>query len=129
MSRANTSELVGAVAYVHASAEDVTVPDKIWRFHWRNPGTSPVFYATLLRTQTMRRRMSSLASGSGGSMKNISKVKLEAMPIPNVSAKNQQAFAAKVKAIQEERDLVATALEADNELFNALQYRAFRGEL
>jgi type I restriction enzyme S subunit len=77
----------------------------------------------------MRRRISELASGSGGSMKNISKAKLQAMLVPKVSAAEQQAFAAKVEAIQAERSRITTALKADDELFAALQYRAFRGEL
>lgn len=129
MSRANTTELVGAVTYVSVPTDALVLPDKIWRFDWREADSSPLFYATLLRTPTMRSRISGLSNGSGASMKNIAKSKLEQMPLPYVSASEQQTFAEKVEAIQTERSRVARALEADDELFAALQYRAFRGEL
>ncbi|WP_205881469.1 restriction endonuclease subunit S [Leucobacter coleopterorum] len=129
ISRANTTELVGAVAYVSEDPGSVVLPDKIWRFNWKSEDSAPLFYATLLRSPSMRRRISELASGSGGSMKNISKAKLQAMHVPKVEAAEQQAFAEKVEAIQAERSRITSALKADDKLFAALQYRAFRGEL
>jgi len=54
---------------------------------------------------------------------------IKRMPLPLPSLAVQQEFAAKVEAIHAERARVARALEADDELFAALQHRAFRGEL
>ena len=54
---------------------------------------------------------------------------IKSMPLPIPSLATQQAFATKVDAIRTQRDRVARALEADDQLFAALQHRAFRGEL
>ncbi|MGV9768016.1 restriction endonuclease subunit S [Microbacterium sp. NPDC003461] len=58
---------------------------------------------------------------------NMGIIKRMPLPLPSLAA--QQEFAAKVEAIHAERARVARALEADDELFAALQHRAFRGEL
>src|SRR5699024_8299180 len=50
MSRANTTELVGAVAYVHDTPSNLALPDKIWRFDWREPESVPLFYHALFQT-------------------------------------------------------------------------------
>lgn len=62
-------------------------------------------------------------------MKNVSKVKLEAMPIPRVPVSAQGEFAARAEQVNAQRELVEKALAADDELFASLQARAFRGEL
>ena len=36
-SRANTSELIGATAFVKAPPPDLLLPDKLWRFKWYSP--------------------------------------------------------------------------------------------
>ncbi|OCG76491.1 restriction endonuclease subunit S [Microbacterium sediminis] len=58
---------------------------------------------------------------------DISRTKSLLLPLPPLRL--QQEFADKVEAIHAERARVARALEADDELFAALQHRAFRGEL
>ena len=72
MSRANTTELVGAVAYVSSTPPNLALPDKVWRFEWK-VAAEPIFYHALLSTPSIRRRISRLSSGTGGSMKNVSK--------------------------------------------------------
>lgn len=128
MSRANTTEMVGAVAYVETAPKNVCLPDKVWRFVWKIP-SEPRFYQALLSTPAMRRRISRLSSGTGGSMKNVSKAKLEAMPLPAVPYSDQQRFVQHIEVLDRERTTVQRALEADGELFASLQSRAFRGEL
>lgn len=130
MSRANTTELVGAVAYVHEAPDNLALPDKIWRFDWRDPDRSaPVFYHALFQTMSVRRRLSRLSSGTGGSMKNVSKAKLESMPLPRVSAAQQSAFADRVDLVHARRLVMQQAAAALDELFASLQSRAFQGRL
>lgn len=123
ISRANTTELVGAVAYVDQEPTNVALPDKVWRFVWADPESVPLFYWTLFRTPSIRRRISQLSSGTGGSMKNISKAKLDKLELPAVSPHQQREFARRMAAIPR--------VEADqfDTLFASLQSRAFRGEL
>jgi type I restriction enzyme S subunit len=129
MSRANTAELVGAVAYVANTPSNMALPDKIWRFQWRESGSDPLFYQALLQSPSIRRHISKMASGTGGSMKNLAKAKLETLELPAVDFKRQREFASHVKQIDAHRATVQRALAADDELFASLQSRAFRGEL
>lgn len=128
MSRANTTELVGAVAYVVDAPPNLALPDKVWRFDWK-VAAEPVFYRALLRTPSMRRKLSRLASGTGGSMKNISKTKLESMPVPLIPLSQQRSFVERATKVAQQAQHVQSALAADDELFASLQSRAFRGEL
>jgi len=76
-SRANTTELVGAVAYVERTPPNLLLPDKLWRFVWRDPAAvEPLFVRTLFHTPAVRREIARRATGTSGSMKNISQEKL-----------------------------------------------------
>ncbi|MEX3654814.1 restriction endonuclease subunit S [Mycolicibacterium fortuitum] len=123
MSRANTTELVGAVAHVDVCPTNLALPDKIWRFVWHDPESVPVYYWALFRNHSIRCQISRLSSGTGGSMKNISKAKLEQLELPRTSILNQHEFARRIAAIPRPQ-----TREFD-ELFDSLQSRAFRGEL
>lgn len=128
MSRANTTELVGAVALVSTTPPNLALPDKVWRFDWKTDA-EPVFWHALMGTATVRRRISRLASGTGGSMKNISKAKLELMPLPRIEMDQQLKFADRSSRVELNRVLVERALAAEDALFLSLQTRAFRNEL
>lgn len=129
MSRANTSELVGATAYVGSVGRNIALPDKVWKFQWKIPGQNPIFYHSLLSSNLVRGRISALSSGSGGSMKNISKSKLLSMEIPEVSPERQRDYADFAESIYARRRIAMRQLENLIELSNSLQSRAFRGEL
>lgn len=123
ISRANTAELVGAVAYVPACPPNLVLPDKIWRFVWKDTASVPLYYWALLSTPALRRRISRLSSGTGGSMKNISKAKLEQLELPYADPAQQRAFQKRLAAVP------APSVTEFDELFSALQSRAFSGEL
>ncbi|MDF2561225.1 MAG: Type restriction-modification system, specificity subunit [Microbacterium sp.] len=129
MSRANTTELVGAVTFVESDPGNVVLPDKIWKFAWLNSDSVPEYYATLLRHPTIRRRLSALASGSGGSMKNISKAKLNDLLLPVVSTAEQQKFGERVRLVSATRRAAVHKIAEVDALIDSLQARAFRGEL
>jgi type I restriction enzyme, S subunit len=123
MSRANTAELVGAVAYVRDVPPNVALPDKVWRFHWTDTRSVPVFYHALFQTPSVRRRISRMSSGTGGSMKNISKARLENLRLPDIAPERQRLFEQRVAAIPRPDGSLL------DELFSSLQLRAFRGTL
>lgn len=129
MSRANTEELVGAAALVGHTPANLALPDKIWRFDWRDPNSVPLYYHALFRSPSIRRTISRLASGTGGSMKNVSKAKLLAMRIPHVGIKDQHQFADRAEQVAHQRQMTEKAAGGTDELFASLQSRAFRGEL
>lgn len=130
ISRANTAELVGAVALVRGAYTHLVLPDKIWRFVWRDmDAQNQTYILWMMRTPGIRRAIVALASGTSGSMKNISKSKFLKMLIPLPPIELQKEFARRVEAIAAARAKVERALALDDELFAALQSRAFRDAL
>lgn len=85
----------------------------------------PIFlYSQLLVAPELVRRKS-----TGGMKGLVSKSAFASIEILVPPKHAQEAFSSKVAEIRAERDRVERALEADEELFAALQHRAFRGEL
>ncbi len=83
MSRANTTELVGAVALVRNTPSKVILSDKLWRIKFsKNSKLLPEYALLALRQAETRRIIGDLATGSSGSMQNISMEKAATIPIP-----------------------------------------------
>lgn len=74
ISRSNTDDLVGASAYIEKNYPDLYLCDKLWQTVPRkNIQYDSKWLAYLLGSSFTRNRLSALASGTSGSMKNISK--------------------------------------------------------
>ena len=129
-SRANTTELVGATAMVFSTPNNIVLPDKLWRFIWKTDvKLSSVFIWKLLSFPSQRVEISKLSSGSGGSMKNISKEKLNTLNIifpPAHLQEKYEAFYLALRAQIEEQKINAIENE---KLFSSLISKAFNGEL
>lgn len=129
-SRANTTELVGAVAYVTNCPQNLLLPDKLWRFVWKDKKVvHPLFVWYLFQTRPVRREIGNRATGTSGSMKNISKEKLFGIPTILPPIELQQTFADRIIAIERMQDRQKESLTELDQLFASLQHRAFRGEL
>jgi type I restriction enzyme S subunit len=129
-SRANTSELVGAVAYVEQTPPNILLPDKIWRFVWREPQlVDPLFVWALFQTPHMRHEIGRRATGTSGSMKNISQEKLLGIRTILPDIQEQREFSRRFLSAQRlSRTYQESALSMDS-LFTSLQHRAFNGEV
>jgi len=129
-SRANTTELVGAVAYVESTPPNVLLPDKLWRFVWRDPAAiEPLFVWALFQTPTLRREIGRRATGTSGSMKNISQEKVFGIRTILPPIELQREFARRVTAVEALKTAQRASLAELDALFATLQHRAFRGEL
>jgi type I restriction enzyme S subunit len=129
-SRANTTELVGAVAYVATTPSNLLLPDKLWRFVWRLPSmVEPLFVWALFQTPTVRREIARRATGTSGSMKNISQEKVFGIRtiLPPISL--QRDFTRRIAAVENLKTAHRASLTELDALFAVLQHRAFRGEL
>lgn len=71
VSRANTFDLVGASVYVDRDYPDLFLPDKLWRITTK-PDICARWLNYMLTTELMRSQIMSRATGTSGSMKNIS---------------------------------------------------------
>lgn len=130
ISRANTTELIGATAYVWETPKNIALPDKIWKFIWKNDAQiEPLFIYHLSQNIEFRRILASRASGTSGSMKNIAKPKLLSLPILLPPLPLQTKFAAIVKSIEQQKSRMKIHLTELDTLFASLQQRAFNGDL
>jgi type I restriction enzyme, S subunit len=101
ISRMNTVELVGESGYVPCDYPTLFVPDRMWMATVR----STVFARWLsyvLTWQRVRSQISASATGTSGSMKNISKPSFRAVEIPYPSFEEQRAIATVLSDIDAE---------------------------
>ena len=94
ISRANTTELVGAVAIPERDHENLILSDKTLRLVV-DPAVAHrryLFYA--LRSPAARHHIESRATGTSGSMRNISQASIRATPIPLPPLPEQRRIAA-----------------------------------
>ena len=90
-SRANTKEYVGATALVEQDYPDLMLPDKLWKLVFK-PEVDPVFAKHFLSHPQIRAVLSALATGTSGSMYNISMEKLRNMTIIVPPMERQKKF-------------------------------------
>ena len=129
-SRANTSELIGATAYVETTPGNLLLPDKLWRFVWHAPSkAAPLYVMHLFRQPKFRQEIGQRASGTSGSMKNISQEKVLSIKVGNPPLPLQQTFATRIASIEALKATHRRALAALDALFASLQQRAFAGAL
>ena len=129
-SRANTTELVAATSYVFDTPPNLLLPDKLWRFVWMQPQVvEPLFVWWLFQAPSVRRKLGQRATGTGGSMKNISKPKVMSLEVPLPPLPLQKEFAARVSEIRAVQAEQADSRRRLDDLFQSLLHRAFNGEL
>jgi len=129
-SRANTLGLIGATAMVASPPSNLLLPDKLWRFVWYSPPRAlPLFVHYLFQQPEFRRKISQAATGTSGSMKNISQAKVLAITCGLPPLDMQRAFEGKIECTSAlRRSAVRHQAELDA-LFASLQQRAFRRDL
>ena len=127
-SRKNTYELVGASAYVYQTRPKLMLPDLIFRLCCKAEADSVYIWQTLSQ-KTVRSQLTRLASGSSGSMPNISKSRLRTLTIPVPPLSLQQEYRSVAHGLWMNRQRQEKNCELIENLFNALLQRAFRGDL
>jgi len=125
------SVLVTCIAGSPASIGKSSIVDRAVAF---NQQINAIFPSDRLESAFIQTMLASApelvrAKSTGGMKGLVSKSAFGSISIITPPLVKQKAFADKVVAVRTERDRVARALEADDELFSALQHRAFRGEL
>ncbi|EGN2003578.1 restriction endonuclease subunit S, partial [Salmonella enterica] len=76
-SRANTRELVAAICMVHQDYDNLFLPDKLWSIKLNHELLLPEFFLILIQNEKVRELLTKQATGTSGSMLNISKNKFE----------------------------------------------------
>lgn len=128
-SRANTRELVGATCIVDSDYDNVFLPDKLWVINLNSNELLPEYVHMLIQHPKFKECLTSQATGSSGSMLNISKAKFEGTLAPYPSLDVQHRFKDIFWKV-----MTCNALTNDSKInfdnqFNALSQKAFSGQL
>lgn len=99
LSRANTTELVGAPVLVESDHPHLMLPDKILRILYEKRAVEPRFLLYALRSQLARAYMEKNATGTSDSMRNLSQPKLREVPISLAPLPEQKRIADKLDAL------------------------------
>ena len=81
ISRMNTPALVGASAYIESDYTNLFLPDRLWQAKPLNNSVCTKWLANFLGSRRGRFTLSSLATGTSGTMKNITKPDVFSMRI------------------------------------------------
>lgn len=128
-SRANTRQLVGATCIVTETKNNVFLPDKLWRIDCDKDVALSEYIKFLFSHPRFRELISRNATGTSGSMLNISKQKLLGMTIPVPPLQKQKEFAQLFWKMDTVLGKLRQEHDESNNLFSSLQQRAFRGDL
>ncbi len=75
VSRMNTPDLVGSCGYCAADMGNLFLPDRLWKVSFED-SASPYFIYTALASFACQERLKAAATGTSGSMKNVSQSSL-----------------------------------------------------
>jgi type I restriction enzyme S subunit len=110
ISRMNTPDLVGECGYINEDYPHLFLPDRLWMIRFRSrTEICPKWLNHLLSSAVYKRKLKEVATGTSGSMKNISQDALLSLRVPWPEPKEQFAIAniisdmdAELKAIEDE---------------------------
>ena len=128
-SRANTRELVAATCLVDRQVDRLFLPDKLWSISTVGHLMNKEYLRYLLANHRFRGLLTRKATGTSGSMLNISQGKLLEMKAPVPPIALQEEFRSCVWGSYSVSSRMRRANERSGTLFDSLVQRAFRGEL
>ena len=89
ITRCNTKELVGRVCIVPENHPSLMLCDKTIKLEFDGDKASPGFMDAVLRSRPLRTQIEACATGTGGSMKNISQDNIRSFLVPLPPLKKQ----------------------------------------
>lgn len=128
-SRANTRELVAATCLVERDEPRLFLPDKLWRVVPRIDAVTTPYLRFLLAHDRFRSELTKTATGTSGSMLNVSMEKLRGLRGPFPPIDQQRKFAALVWRSLDAKAKHEAAHETTETLFSTLVSRAFSASL
>lgn len=94
MSRMNTPSLVGESGYVPDDFPTLFLPDRLWKLTFDSKRVFTPYISNVLSSSGAREALSSMATGTSPSMKNLSIEEMGNLPIPLPSLEEQKAISA-----------------------------------
>jgi type I restriction enzyme S subunit len=101
ITRSNTYQLVGIVCLVRSPQPRLMLCDKTLRLRFRSARAHPEFMFWLLQQPLVRRQIEVAATGTSGSMKNISQPAIRSLKIALPRLDEQVRIESRIRAVQE----------------------------
>ena len=124
-SRANTRELVAAICMVHQDYDNLFLPDKLWSIKLNHDLLLPEFFLILIQNEKVRDLLTKQATGTSGSMLNISKRKFEETEIIFPEINVQKDFCNAFRKTMNLKTKLMKSNELAIESFNSLSQKVF----
>lgn len=130
ISRANTYDLVGAAVYVEEDHPDLFLPDKLWQVELRKEEDASARWLNYaLSTARMRAQIAGSATGSSGSMKNISQKRFLSLPIATPPPAEQRQIARLLATWDRALAQLARLIDAKQRRLAGLMQRLLTGHV
>jgi type I restriction enzyme S subunit len=130
ISRMNTPALVGECGYSHSDHPNLFLPDRLWRAAYRDPqAVSSRWLSYTLSTQQNRTRIKELATGTSGSMKNISKRPLLDLQIKWPSLDEQNTIAKVLSEMDDDIDAINAQLNKAQGIKRGMMQQLLTGKI
>ncbi|MEX1113060.1 MAG: restriction endonuclease subunit S [Patescibacteria group bacterium] len=128
-SRANTRDLVAATCLVDRDEDRTFLPDKLWKVSPNSEVATAEYLRFLFTNSGFRRMLTQQATGSSGSMLNVSQDKVLRARFPLPPLHLQRQFADLVWTTYGLRDSMLGASSQANRLLETAAWQAFRAKL
>jgi type I restriction enzyme S subunit len=128
ISRMNTPALVGASAYIDKDYPFLFLPDRLWQVEPKHNSISMRWLSYVLDAKIIRTNISSIATGTSNSMKNISKKALLKIKILIPTFEEQQEIADFLSNIDSELDKQLNQLKLLKTQKRGLMQKLLTGE-
>lgn len=123
-SRANTREYVGATCIVDKNYPYLLLPDKLWRLELRKE-VLPIYLQMYMSMPSVRAVLSDMATGTSGSMYNISMEKLKKLPVSVPPVFLQERYVSFAQETNKSKFAIQKSLEELETLKKALMQQYF----
>jgi type I restriction enzyme S subunit len=127
-SRANTTELCGAVQRVQSLYTRLLLCDKTWRLH-PIANVDPDWLVAVLKLRNSRRQIEAVATGTSDSMKNVSKRDFLAIHVPVPEPEEQRRIAAALKLADDAIQKARAEFDAAQDLKRSLEAGLLTGQI
>jgi type I restriction enzyme, S subunit len=130
ISRMNTLALVGESGYIDGNYLDLFLPDRLWQIEVNDRNFTNVKWLSFILTNSdTRRAISYAATGTSGSMKNISKPNLLSIKIPFPTKKEQDLISTAISQVGSTIKTQQKRLQKEQQLKKALMQDLLTGKV
>ena len=130
VSRSNTESLVGASVYVNANYPDLFLPDKLWQtVPFDNAPLVMRWLSYVLASTEMREIISGMATGTSGSMKNITKGEFLSLSVALPPVLEQHEISKVLSSVDCKLQILASQKTQTQQLKKGLMQKLLTGQI